>query len=154
MWYHDDGKQGLWPTPMGPGDPAEIQRRSTGAIQPPKDMSPDALVKSAQDILKATQVDKSNVVMPLDRVSVEHVKFHNGAPGGVIVELDRGQPVPGLTVELDKTSVEMQKDAILTISYRPTKNEPPPSHTIRLTVQPFNQMFEIQIKFGEPDKAN
>jgi hypothetical protein len=154
MWYRDESKPGLWPTPFGPSDSAEIERRTTGAIQLPKDMSPDALTRKAQDIFKATQIDKSEVVMSLNRVSVERVTFHNGAPGGVNVELDHGQPVPGLSVELDKTSVEMNKDAVLTISYRPVNNEAPQPHTVWLTVQPFNQRFEIHIKFGEPEKAN
>jgi hypothetical protein len=154
VWYYN--AKDHWPTPMGPGDPTAVAAAEKGSVKLPSatDLDPSKMQDRAKALMNPTSIDKKEVVFSTERSGMEHVKLHNGAPGSVVVELDRGRPIPGFGAELDTTSVAINKDAILTLVYKPQSKEPPPPQTIRLTVQPFNQVFEITVKFAEAPKAD
>jgi len=155
MWY--DEPQDRWPTPMGPSDPSRLARNPDGTIQVPRDFSMAAVNKAAQDLVKPTSVDKNDLTLTVGTASQEKVVLHNGAPGYINLELDKGTPIPGLTFELDKTQVGPNQDATLKIAYQPVEKYSPEKPTlapfkVKLTVVPFNQVFEVSVKFVAPEQ--
>jgi hypothetical protein len=153
MWYDDP--QERWPTPMGPSDLTKLTRNPDGTVQVPRDFSIAALTKAAQDQVKPTTIDKNNLTLTVGTASQEKVVLHNGAPGYINLELDKGAPIPGLTFELDKTQVGPNQDATLKIAYQPVEKYSPDKPAlapfkVKLTVVPFNQVFEVSVKFVAP----
>jgi len=141
---------------MGPSDPNALNRNPDGSVQMPHDFSPDAIKKEAmnatQTLAKATNLDKSEVTFAAGKAGSDKVVLHNGAPGYVNLELDKGVPVPGLTFELDKVQVGPNQDATLKITYQPVdKSAVPAPVKAKLTIAPFNQMFEVAVKIIAPE---
>jgi len=143
MWYDDpkDRKR----TPMDPDTqaPGEIGLNPDGTVQLPDDLSPRAIADAASAQLKATTLDKSEVTLS-SKASSDKVVLHNGAPGFVNLTLEKLPPIPGLTVELDKTQIGPNGNAIVKIACQPcTPTEPV---TVNLTVEPFGRRFQVIVR--------
>ncbi len=153
VWYED--QRSRWATPMGPSDPSVA--RSGGAQNAP-DLSPEALRRRAQEILKQQQqqpvLDKTELVLPLDKASSEQIVFHNNEGGTIKIYLDPTAKMPGLTAELDKSDVPAGETATIKVRFDPKEApQPPASFTLRLIAEPFDRVLPITIKFGAPPAA-
>jgi hypothetical protein len=76
--------------------------------------------------------------------------FHNGQQGSIRLQVSPS-PVAGLTVQLDKTDLNAGDDAALQISYDPRSGQAAAgrSASIRLTVVPFNQTYDVIVNFTQ-----
>jgi hypothetical protein len=152
VWYRDPDNPQI--TPMGLSD---IDKIRTGKATPEdlqKLTSPGEIQRKAQEILKQSGVDKSEVTLPSDKPSSEVIKFHNGWPGYVTLVASENT-VMGLALTLDKKELKPGEDAVLTIRYTPDPAQRPPSLAqVRLLVAPFNIIVPVIVKFGAPVAAN
>jgi hypothetical protein len=146
VWYHDQTAPWMPPQtrPVAPPKPDP----NTAAVKAP-DLSPGAIATATREILnQQSSVDKTEVTLAADKTSSDQVIFHNGFQGSVQIALDKGREIPGFTAELDKVTVNAGENAILKVRYEPTGKDPGPSPVLRLTVQPFNQVLTISVKFA------
>jgi len=60
--------------------------------------------------------------------------------------------VPGLKAELDKSDLNAGENAVLKMRYEPAGKTPQNPVMLRLTVEPFHQVFTITVKFAAPSK--
>jgi hypothetical protein len=152
-WYWYNKPEEMQPTPMGKSDPTAITRSADGSIQLPKDLSnPEMLAKVGQNLLNATKLDKTEIVLALDKPSEDKVVLHNGAQGWINVTLDKGPPVPGMSFVLDKSQVGPNQDAMLKVAFQPGTVRPPETVRVRLTIEPFNQILEVTVRVNDPAK--
>lgn len=145
VWYFDEKNNNKLMS-MGESDIDAIRKNAETAQMP--DLSPEAMKKAAEKILKQSNVDKSQVTLATDKESVERVIFHNGYPGSVMLTANVARPVPGFSAELEKTSLGMGEDTVLELRYTPA-GEPPKGPTrVNLRLQPFNQVFSVAVTFA------
>jgi len=145
FWYFDENANRQLMS-MGPSD-VESMRKSAEAGKMP-DLSPEAIQARAQKILKSSSVDRTAVTMGLDRESVEKVVFHNGFPGWIMLSSSMTVPVPGLSATLKKTTLGSGEDTVLELHYKPEGDAPKTPTRVDLRVQPFEQVFSVEVTFG------
>jgi len=148
VWYRDAADAHV--TPMGE---SEISKIMPGDKIAPQDLSkivtPEQLQRMATNILHQAGVDKQEVTLATDKPSSAVVTFHNGQAGTVKVMIAGGKTLAGFTSALDKTDVGPNEDAVLKLTYDPQAGATPPSKaTLRLVVEPFDQIFDVAIKFA------
>jgi hypothetical protein len=156
IWVLDGGKW-CWhyapgsdlATPMGKSAPQTIKPNPDGTPAPPP-LSPEAIAAKAREILGHSGIDKTEVVLGTSRASSDQVKFHNGYPGSVRVVLDPGPEVAGFRVQLDKADLRSGEDAVVKLNYAPASPTPRSPVNVRLTIEPFNQVFNVAVKFEGP----
>lgn len=156
MFYHKPQSGTAWLTPMGPSNVDVVKRNADGTLNIPKKLDQDTLIAAAQKIFQQSSVDKNQVTLAAGKTSSEKVVFHNGAQGAVSLELSGAPKLPGFSAKLDKTTVNFGEDAAVQISYAPSPDQdtstvPPPAN-LTLTVEPFNQLFQIRVTFEPPAK--
>jgi hypothetical protein len=141
-------------TPMGPSDIELIQRQKDGTVTglPPK-ITDEVLNAAKQKILDPSNIggiDKREITLSASQASSDKVVFHNGPMGAIRLELSPA-PIPGLTAQLDKTDLNAGDNAALQISYDPRSGQATAgkSASIRLTVVPFNQIYDVAVKFTQ-----
>ncbi len=105
VWYHDKDRP-EWLTMMGPSDLKLIKPNKDGSVTLPK-LNDETVMAAAQNILQQgpTTADKLVLRFQSDKAGSDKVPFKNGAPGQVQLELTPMDPVPGLTLKLDRTDV-------------------------------------------------
>jgi hypothetical protein len=148
VWYHDRNGQ-EWLTMMGPSDLKAIRPNKDGSVSLPK-INADTVMAAAQNILKDqdSETDKSVLHFSMDRPSSDKVPFKNRAPGQIQLELTPMEAVPGLTLKLDKTSLNAGETGYLLIDYKPTDKEPPSVVNAYVTIVPFVATQEVTINFS------
>jgi hypothetical protein len=144
VWYYiaDDAQM----TPMGRSDLDAVKKHQNDTQLP--NVSPQEMAKQAQSIMKRSGVDKTEIVLPLDKISSDQVVFHNKQGGSIRLGYDAGAKPAGMTVTLDKTDLRDGEDAILKIAYEPSTGAVPQPFTVRVFMQPFNQTFPITVRFA------
>ena len=151
VWYDD--QTSTWATPMGPSDATALRKSGGNSFSP--DLSSEGLKRRADAILnQQPSLDKTELLLPLDKASSEQIVFHNSQPGTIKIYLDTGAKFPGLTAELDKTDVGAGENATIKIHFDP-KDAPatPASFTLRLVTEPFDRVVPITIKFAPRQPA-
>jgi hypothetical protein len=151
VWYHDRNGQ-EWLTMMGPSDLKAIRPNKDGSVNVPK-INADTVMAAAQNILKEqnTSLDKLIVNLSLDRPNSGKVPFKNGAPGQVKLELTPMDPVPGLSITLDKMDLQAGETGYVLVDFKPTDKEPPSVVYAHVTIVPFVATAEITINFSHDD---
>jgi len=145
VWYFDQNAKRQVMS-MGESDPEAVRKSLRSGATP--DLSPEAMQKAAQSILKQSSVDKSSVTLPIDKDSTETVVFHNGYPGSVMLSASVADQIAGFTAELNKTTLAAGEDAVLELRYVPTGVPPQGPVHVDLRLQPFNKVFPVEVKFG------
>jgi hypothetical protein len=141
-------------TPMGPSNIELIQRQPDGTVSglPPKitDEILNAVKQKILDPSSIGSIDKREITLSASQASSDKVVFHNGQQGSIRLELSFA-PTPGLTVQLDKTDLSAGDNAALQISYDPRSGQAAAgrSVSIRLTVVPFNQIYDVSVNFTQ-----
>jgi hypothetical protein len=141
------------PTPMSCG-PDGKPRVATPAPSPdaaPKmpDVSAKTLHDEAEQIRKASKVDKPIVAMSGSSPTTEHVVFHNGQPGYVRVSVFSDPKVDGFTASPEKSDLKAGEDLTVNLRYEPGSVRPPLAVTVKLYVEPLGQVFLIVVKFAK-----
>jgi len=151
VWYDHESQNNKWITAMGPSDTAALQKKGADPSSPP-DMSPAAIQARAAAILAQPQqppLDKTELVLPLDKPSSQQIVFHNSQEGAVKVYVDASAKPAGFTAELDGSDVNGGKDAVIKIRFDPTAAPPSPANfTLRVIMEPFDRIFPVSIKFA------
>jgi hypothetical protein len=154
VWTHEI-KPDTWITPMGPSNVELIKRNSDGAVTGiPHGITPDKVSAAALQILKSGGLDKSEVVLSATKFSSEKVVFHNAAQGSIQLEMS-APSLPGLTVKLDKTDLNLGEDATIQVGFDPpvdVTTPAPRTAMVHLNVVPFNQGFDLKISFDSAKK--
>ncbi len=157
VWYRDPTVE--WATPMGPPSktlpPNEPKPDSNAAAPAPK-VTPESVEAAAKQILQPKGgLDKNEVILAADTASSGQVVFHNGYPGSIKLALDAraAEKIPGLKMELDKTNLNINENAIVKVHYEPSEAEHSSVIGVRLIVEPFEQVFPITLKFANPAKG-
>lgn len=169
MWYRDPNVVNL--TPMGASDLSKINAGATDeqiAARLKELTSPESIAKRGLLIVGQSGIDKPEVTLAMDKPSSAEVTFHNGQAGYIKLVLDPGAKLAGFNATLDKVDVGANENAVLKLSYdppagsgsaRPSSSQAPPQAmpqavTVKLFVQPFNQVFPVTVHFGSPAAAN
>jgi hypothetical protein len=147
-WHYDPISEAS--TPMGKSDPRTLRTDPNAGAAPPAHLTPEAINSKALQIVRQSSVDKTEVVFATGKASADQILFHNGYPGAVRVVVDPGPSLAGFHVQLDKPDVAAGGDAVIKLSYQPSEPKPKSSAKVRLTVEPFNQVFEVNVKFTDP----
>jgi hypothetical protein len=145
-WHYDAMSEA--PTPMGRSDPETVKSDPDSAAVSASNLTPAAIAAKARQILGESSLDKTEVVFAAGKASSDQVIFHNGYPGSVRVVLNAGTEIPGFHIQLDKAEVAAGEDAVVKLSYDPADSSPQPPMIVRLTIEPFNRMFNVAVKFG------
>jgi hypothetical protein len=149
VWYYRANEP--WITPMGASNAELISRKVDGTVTVPKVINQDTADAAATSILQQSKVDKHSVTLLSDKASSDKVVFHNAINGQVTAELIDVPSVPGLSIKLNKTSLNFDEEAVADISYNPPDDQDPdfqmPSRVFGLSVHPFEQVFVIEINF-------
>lgn len=144
-WHYDPMEEAA--TPMGKSDPKTLKPDPDSAAASASQLTPEAIAAKARQILGQSSLDKTEVVFAADKASSDQVVFHNGYPGSVRVVLDPGTEIPGFHIQLDKADVAAGEDAVVKLSYAPADSSPKPAMNVRLTIEPFNRVFNVAVKF-------
>jgi hypothetical protein len=154
VWYRDAANTHV--TPMGDSDISKIMPGAKiSAEDLPKVVTPEQIQRMAASILHQAGIDKPEVTLATDKPSSAVVTFHNGQSGTVKVTIAGGKSLAGFTSALDKMDVGPNEDAVLKLTYDPQAGgTPPPKATLRLVVEPFDQIFDVAIKFVASSGAN
>jgi hypothetical protein len=141
-------------TPMRPSDVQLIQRLPDGTIAGlPAKITDEVLNAAKEKILDPKgigSIDKGEVTLSANQASSDKVVFHNNQQGSIRLEVSP-MPVPGLTAQLDKNDLNAGDNAALQISYDPRSGQAAAgkSALIRLTVVPFNLIYEVKVNFTQ-----
>ncbi|HVO99453.1 MAG TPA: hypothetical protein VMT15_15385 [Bryobacteraceae bacterium] len=139
-------------TPMGGKNPPP---GSGAGVPPPKDLTPEAIRKAGEAILKEQPMglDTGAITIRTDRVSDAQIVFTNGGMGYTQIEVN-GPIVRGLTFKFDNPMVPPKGKAVLKIHYDPSDKSGPsdawiPKGTIpfQLSVSPFGRTFSLDVTF-------
>jgi hypothetical protein len=144
VWHYDP--HAMPETPMGRSAP--FNGDPGAAPPPPKVLTQAEIDKRAEEILKGSSVDKTEVTLASDKTSSDQIVFHNGFPGSVKVYLDPGAKLEGFSAELEKSDLNMGQDAVVKVRYEPVSPEMKPARLLRIMVLPFNQVLEVRVKFA------
>ena len=152
VWYKEAQETRM--TPMGPslaGAPgtAPPLRPFDAAGLPPK-LDDKAVAAAGESILQQVSVDKKVITLATDKPSEERVVFHNGMTGSVQLELTAPE-IPGFSAKIEQAIVRAAADVPVVFRYEPGdsagRRDPV---TVRLTVEPLNQVFTIRVNFSAP----
>jgi hypothetical protein len=152
VWYKD--AKDTWVTPAGPSaavaSTTAPPQSADDAAGLPKKLDDKTIAAAAQSILKQVGVDKQEITLAADQPSEETVVFHNGMTGSVQLELTVPE-IPGFSAKLEQGIVRAAADVPVVFRYEPGdsagRRDP---ISVRLTVQPLNQVFEIRVNFSAP----
>lgn len=151
MWYLDKSilQNSMTDVPM-----VGTATATPGA--PPPDLSkPESVAALAESILRPSSVDKQSVSLRWGQASEDTVVFLNSHPG-VELELGGWPDVPGLSIVVDKATLQAKENGALHFRYTPpagldaTKQRPPEPFLVPLRIIPFNEVFRIQVIFSKP----
>ena len=145
VWHYDP--EAIPDTPMGKSA-SQLSPGAQAAPPPPVHLTQEEIDKRAREILKGSNVDKDQVTLAADKASSDQIVFHNGYPGSVKVYLDPGAKLDGFHAELEKSDLNMGDDAVVKVHYEPASPGEKLPVKLRLTVLPFNTVFEITVKFA------
>jgi hypothetical protein len=151
FWFVEQPPPGTFRTPFGYvpiPEGAKIDSGGGGAPPPANVTSPQA----AASILSQVRVDRRDMQFVATKASSGQVKLTNGMPGAIKIRLGLENGFPGLHAELDKTDLNSQESATLTVQYEPVNLAIVQREVIaRIHVEPTGQIFPVKITFtNEP----
>ncbi len=148
VWYQE--AQTSQVSLLGPasGPPLAATTKGGDNADLPKNFDDKAVVAAARSILQEVSVDKKEVTLAANKPSEEQVIFHNGMTGSVQLALSAPE-IPGFSAKVAQKLVRAAGDVPVVLRYEPgDQGERRDPINVRLTVQPLNQVFVIQVKFA------
>lgn len=141
FWYFDP--DAVTETPFGLLKP--------GGLAPDGSKAPLTIPQgpSVQDLMKAVKADKAEVTLSAAKPSVETVTVTNGMPGWVTLRLQKPD-LAGLEAELDRTQLQVNQTAKLTLRYKPQPGAGAPAPArIQMLVEPTGVILPVRIIFQQ-----
>lgn len=151
VWYRDttviNTPFGAVPAPLkGTGPPA----RAGGGSGLPWDMSPEAAVATANKLMSGASVDRKSITFGAGKTAVEEIVFHNGVPGIVRLVVGKSTPMDSISMDVTDVVVAPEADVRVKVTYTPDDGVVRTT-TLRLTVEPFGQVFAIPVTLTAPE---
>ena len=150
FWFVEQPPPGTFRTPFGYVPiPEGAKIDSNGGGAPPPNVTP---AQAAASILSQVRLDRRDMQLVATKASSGQVKLTNGMPGPIKVRLALESSFPGLHAELDKTDLNSQESATLTVQYEPVNPAAVQREVVaRIHVEPTAQIFPVKITFtNEP----
>lgn len=123
--------------PQGGGDPN---------AKPPIDLKnlniTEIMAQQQRAILDQSKLDRSTVEFVAGKTAEQTVTLQNGFSGEVALQLEGYSGVEGLTATLEKPTLHARENGVVRLNYTGAKAQ---SGTVLLVVQPFNQVYPIQV---------
>ena len=104
----------------------------------------------AKQILGMVEVDKRDVVLSSYEPKTEVVRITNKMQGAVTLRVSMDAAFAGLTWSLDKPTLGAGDTAVLKLICEPKDRVAKPAVTIRIYVDPTNQIFPVNMTFAVP----
>ena len=142
FWYADPVVDKEVETPFGVHKPPPSDQGPGPANLPGKfvDLAAvSSLVKASRTEVRFSATDAGS----------EKVVLTSQMPGTVTLSL-KGKQTPGLTFELDRTTVGRGESATLSVHYEPVKGRLASATALAVSVAPTNQVITINVAFGAP----
>lgn len=131
---------GYLPIPKG----AQIDAGANPASPAPNTTS----LPTAASILNQVRLDRAQVRFLATQASSEQIKLTNSMPGPLTVRVELEESLPGLQAAFDKTDLNSQESATLTIQYEPVNAAAMKAEVnARIYVAPTGQIFPVKITF-------
>jgi hypothetical protein len=148
LWKLVDGEW-FWYT-----DPSAVRETPFGSMRAgaaPSDGAKPAVTRPSppppEELRNKVAIDKRVVTLSAAEASTETVTITSGMRGWVTLKLQKPDR-PGLSIEIDRTSLEQNQSAKLTLSYKPEAgSEPPKPVTIQLIVEPLGTLLSVRVEF-------
>jgi hypothetical protein len=140
FWYAEPVVDKEVQTPFGVHKPQSSEQGSGQAGLPGKFVDLAA-------VSSLVRPNKTEVRFRASEPSSEKVVLTSQMPGTVTLTL-RGKPSPGLTFELDRTTVGKGESATLSLHYQPVEGRLASATALAVEVAPTNQVITINVAFG------
>jgi hypothetical protein len=152
MWAQPEAK--VITTPMGQiaVDPAARSGAPATTSPLPKDMSPEAVAAAAKQLEVKAGVSKEFLTFTNGKAGSDEVVFHNGLNGFVHVLATPIFDGGVFKAEPAEADVGAFKDQKFVVRYDPTQGTPTHAPTLRLTIEPFEQVYYVPLTLLEPTK--
>ena len=151
FWYVDPEAIKHSETPMGkmnagptdntrpPGMPADFSRMIN---------DPTKRAELVESIRNKVSIDKTEVLLPLDKASSQTIEISNALEGPIQVEMEMLGKVPGLTAKLDKSEVAAGGKISVQVNFAPGEElTSKPSAALTIHVVQTAQVFNVTIRF-------
>ncbi len=142
-WYLLKQKEGVIRTPFG--SVAASHAEVHGAPPAP----PAVSMPDGSDVKRMVRTDKATVQFKAGEPGTDTVTVTNGMPGPIGLSLSY-DPVPGLSVELDRAQIAAKESARVSIAYKPENHPAKAPVTIRVVVQPGGLVLPVHVAFAAP----
>jgi hypothetical protein len=140
-WYVSDSKD--WKTPYG---------NMTHGPASPKSAAAEFKGVDPSVVTGGVRIDHNEIKLSSYEKSSGGTTVTNSMPGQVQVAI--GVPtVPGLTVTIDKKTLNSGEKAKVSFVYDPPDKNPKPTQMAKVLVQPTNQEIAIRLTFAVPPEA-
>lgn len=150
-WYWTVGAPAKMDTPFGVSGVSQTPYGGiAGSAEMFKNGLPTDIKKLGAQILGQVAPDKREVRLSSFEKATAKVTVHNGLSGPVTVRADQDSLPRGLVAVFDRTVIPGNSDGVLTLSYEPKDKSPKSMGTVRISVDPINQVFPISITFAIP----
>ena len=138
QWYWYVVPQKDWDTPFGRMNPGPDPDKN-------KVM---ALFKGVdrEDVLRQVSIDTTELKLKGFEASEGRATISNSMPGDIQLRLTAPK-VPGLDVQIDKTTLKSGEKATIQVRYNPATKDPKPTSEIRVDVDPVSQVYRIKLTF-------
>ncbi|MFN3322760.1 MAG: hypothetical protein ACK5AZ_04630 [Bryobacteraceae bacterium] len=137
-WYVMPKEEGRRESPFGLMGSVSSQE-GKGAALP-------AALPSMEAILNQVNADRTAVRMVATVAGREAVRITNQSPGEVTLHLDHPS-LPGLRVELEKTTLAANETCEVTITWSPRPQVPRDPVPVRIMVHPLGSLITIHVGF-------
>jgi hypothetical protein len=152
-WWYVEPAKGCEESPFGCFQPGEKppEEAAMHATTPEQGMANAKRLKAF--LQTAVKPSKTEVLLPSGVPSSDEVTFTSRLDGKATLQLDV-PAVPGLEVKFDKTTLEKNETAKLSISFNPPGKNLRPDITARVRVEPTGQVIEVRIASTAPPKQS
>jgi hypothetical protein len=152
LWKVENG-QWFWyvlPTNGELATPFGIMRPGPADGQAPAPALPR--IPSPEELMGKIQVDKPEVRLSSYQPVTDEVLLSNGTPGQISISLEH-DPVPGLTVKLERPELKAGEKSRITFECHPVGKGPKETLMVRIRVQPFSHAIPIRVLFEIPPEV-
>jgi hypothetical protein len=144
-WWYYVPVQKEWETPFGTMRPGP----DAGSGQAPAPPGRRPTVSDVQAVLNQIEVAKTEVLLKSDEKSEDSIEIRNRMPGSITVRLD-APFMTGLSVTLDKETLQSGETARLRIAYAPPDLQPKTEKQLTLTFEPTGKVVPVRLTFTKP----
>jgi hypothetical protein len=138
QWYWYVLPQKDWDTPWGRMNPGPDPEQNKAM----------AMFRGVdkQQVLDQVSIDTTEIRLKGYEASEGRAVIKNSMPGEIQLRLT-APSAPGLEIKIDKTTLQSDEQAIITVQYKPATTEPKPSSELRVDVDPLGKVYRVRLVF-------